>query len=143
VLMKKTTKYLIFLLWSLIKIINVIPSILSDESTRSFICLRRHIYMSHVNKVQLIRIKIIFDVYMCRLRHINDPVLSSLKMEGIRLSFYVWGSLWEWKANMLQIVFMLHRNLLASNLQEFTSCWELKKNVCYKFYFSYMYPCKS
>jgi hypothetical protein len=24
---------------------------------------------------------------MCRLRHINDPVLSSLKMEGIRLLF--------------------------------------------------------
>jgi hypothetical protein len=24
------------------------------------------------------------DMYMCRLRHINDPVLSSLKMEGIR-----------------------------------------------------------
>jgi hypothetical protein len=29
------------------------------------------------------------DMYMCRVRHINDPVLSSLKMEGIRLlSFY-------------------------------------------------------
>jgi hypothetical protein len=25
------------------------------------------------------------DMYMCRLRHIHDPVLSSLKMEGIRL----------------------------------------------------------
>jgi hypothetical protein len=25
------------------------------------------------------------DMYMCRLRHINDSVLSSLKMEGIRL----------------------------------------------------------
>jgi hypothetical protein len=24
---------------------------------------------------------------MCRLRHINDPVFSSLKMEGIRLLF--------------------------------------------------------
>jgi hypothetical protein len=24
---------------------------------------------------------------MCRLRHINDPVLSSLKMEGIDLLF--------------------------------------------------------
>jgi hypothetical protein len=23
------------------------------------------------------------DMYMCRPRHINDPVLSSLKMEGI------------------------------------------------------------
>jgi hypothetical protein len=65
-----------------------IPFILSDESTGSFICLRRHIYMSHVNKVQPIRIKMMCDMYMCRLRHINDPVLSSLKMEGIRLSFY-------------------------------------------------------
>jgi hypothetical protein len=27
------------------------------------------------------------DMYMCRLRHINDSVLSSLKMEGIRLLF--------------------------------------------------------
>jgi hypothetical protein len=27
------------------------------------------------------------DMYMCRLRHINDPVLSSLQMEGIRLRF--------------------------------------------------------
>jgi hypothetical protein len=27
------------------------------------------------------------DMYMCRLRHINDPVLSSLKMEGIRFFF--------------------------------------------------------
>jgi hypothetical protein len=25
-----------------------------------------------------------WDMYMSRLRHINDPVLSSLKMEGIR-----------------------------------------------------------
>jgi hypothetical protein len=28
------------------------------------------------------------DMYMCRLRNINDPVLSSLKMEGIRLLYY-------------------------------------------------------
>jgi hypothetical protein len=27
------------------------------------------------------------DMYMCRLRHIHDPVLSSLKMEGICLLF--------------------------------------------------------
>jgi hypothetical protein len=27
------------------------------------------------------------NMYTCRLRHINDPVLSSLKMEGIRLLF--------------------------------------------------------
>jgi hypothetical protein len=30
------------------------------------------------------------DMYMCRLRHINDPVLSSLKMESIRLLF-IWN----------------------------------------------------
>jgi hypothetical protein len=36
-----------------------IPSIFNDESTESFICLRQHIYISHVNKVQLIRVKII------------------------------------------------------------------------------------
>jgi hypothetical protein len=29
------------------------------------------------------------DMYMCRLRHINDPVLSSLKMEGISLLYFV------------------------------------------------------
>jgi hypothetical protein len=27
------------------------------------------------------------DMYLCRLRHINDPVRSSLKMEGICLLF--------------------------------------------------------
>jgi hypothetical protein len=38
-------------------------------------------------KVQPIRIKIC-DMYMCSLRHINDPVLSSLKMEVIRFIFF-------------------------------------------------------
>jgi hypothetical protein len=33
-----------------------IPSIFNDKSTESFICLRRHIYMSHVNKVQPINV---------------------------------------------------------------------------------------
>jgi hypothetical protein len=32
------------------------------------------------------------DMYMCRLSHINDPVLSSLKMEGIRLLFSLYGA---------------------------------------------------
>jgi hypothetical protein len=47
--------------------------------------------MSHINKVQPILVKNYMhssntcDMYMCRLRHINDPVLSPLKMEGIRL----------------------------------------------------------
>jgi hypothetical protein len=30
------------------------------------------------------------DMYMCRLRHISDSVLSSLKMEGICLLFHRW-----------------------------------------------------
>jgi hypothetical protein len=29
------------------------------------------------------------DMYMCRLRHVNVPVLSSLKMEGVRSLFLV------------------------------------------------------
>jgi hypothetical protein len=39
-----------------------ILSIFSDESIGSFICLRRHIYMSYVNKIQPIHIKIC-DMY--------------------------------------------------------------------------------
>jgi hypothetical protein len=31
------------------------------------------------------------DMYMCRLRHIHDPVFSPLKMEGIRLLFFIVG----------------------------------------------------
>jgi hypothetical protein len=41
--------------------------------------------MSHFNKVKPIHVTC--DTYMSRLRHINDPLLSSLKMEGIRLCF--------------------------------------------------------
>jgi hypothetical protein len=36
------------------------------------------------------------DMYMCRLRHINDPVLSSLKMEGIRFLFISAVALFKW-----------------------------------------------
>jgi hypothetical protein len=60
------------------------------KSTGSCICLRRHIYMSHVNKVQPIPVKMLriaairVNMYMSDLRHIHHPVLSSLKMEGIR-----------------------------------------------------------
>jgi hypothetical protein len=32
-------------------------------------------------------------MYMCRLRHINDSVLLSLKMEGIRLLFLFYYSM--------------------------------------------------
>jgi hypothetical protein len=35
--------------------------------------------------IHVTRIAAMHIVYMCRLRHINDSVLSSLKMEGIRL----------------------------------------------------------
>jgi hypothetical protein len=50
-------------------------------------------YMSHVLLlcVSFLRVLVVLyltcDMYMCRLRHINDSVLSSLKMEGIRLLF--------------------------------------------------------
>jgi hypothetical protein len=58
-------------------------------------CLRLDLYMSNV---LLLCIIIFFtridytlltcDIYQFSLRHINDPVLSSLNMEGIRF-FYV------------------------------------------------------
>jgi hypothetical protein len=38
------------------------------------------------------------DMHMYRLRHIHDPVLSSLKMEGIRLLFF-----------LLSIIFYTHK----------------------------------
>jgi hypothetical protein len=59
-----------------------IPSIFSDGSTGSFICLRRHIFMSHVIFMRIGCTLLTCDMYMYRLRHINDPVLPSLKMEG-------------------------------------------------------------
>jgi hypothetical protein len=39
--------------------------------------------------IHVTRIAAMHIIYMCRLRHINDSVLSSLKMEGIRLLFTV------------------------------------------------------
>jgi hypothetical protein len=62
-----------------------IPSIFSDESNESFTCLRRHIYMSHIIFMRIGFTLLTCDMYMCRLRHINDLVLTSLMMEGIRL----------------------------------------------------------
>jgi hypothetical protein len=38
--------------------------------------------------IRVTRIAAMHIIYMCRLRHINDSVFSSLKMEGIRLLFY-------------------------------------------------------
>jgi hypothetical protein len=34
-------------------------------------------------------------MYMSDLRYIHDPVLSSLKMEGIRLAFIVTADVWQ------------------------------------------------
>jgi hypothetical protein len=63
------------------------PSIFNDGSTGSFIRLRRHIYMSHIIFMRIGFTLLTCDMYMCHLRYINDPVLSSLKMEGI--SFFL------------------------------------------------------
>jgi hypothetical protein len=41
-----------------------------------------HIIFTHIGCTLLTR-----DMYMCRLSHIHDPVLLSLKMEGMRLLF--------------------------------------------------------
>jgi hypothetical protein len=70
-----------------------IPSVFNDESTKLFICLRRHIYMSHVLLLCISFLRVLVVLYlcvtfMCRLRHINDSVLSSLKMEGICLLYF-------------------------------------------------------
>jgi hypothetical protein len=54
-------------------------------------------YTTHIHVTRIAAMHIIFtrigctlltcDMYMCRVRHRYDPVLSSLKMEGIRLLF--------------------------------------------------------
>jgi hypothetical protein len=77
----------------IIKSTEHIPSIFNDESTRSFIHLRRHIHVTRIPATHIIFTRIsctLFtcDMYMCRLSHIHDPVLSSLKMKGIRLLFF-------------------------------------------------------
>jgi hypothetical protein len=56
-------------------------------------------YATHIHVTLIAAMHIIFkhigctlftcDMYMCRLRHINESVLSSLKMEGIRLLLLV------------------------------------------------------
>jgi hypothetical protein len=54
----------------------------------------KHVLLLHIS---FLRVLVVFtcDMYMCRLRHINDPVLSSLKMEGIRL-FFSTAFKWAW-----------------------------------------------
>jgi hypothetical protein len=54
--------------------------------TKSFIHVTR-IAAMHIIFTPIGCILFTCDMYMCRLRHINDSVLSSLKMEGIRLLF--------------------------------------------------------
>jgi hypothetical protein len=55
----------------------------SDRIVRT--CLR--ITATHIIFTCISCTLFVCDMYMCRLRHINDPVLSSLKMEGIRLLY--------------------------------------------------------
>jgi hypothetical protein len=63
-----------------------IPSIFNDESTGSFICLRRHIYISHVNKVQLIRVKMIC---IAVIRAFQPIVVQKMWMLAVVLTTYV------------------------------------------------------
>jgi hypothetical protein len=63
-----------------------IPSIFNDESTVSFICLRRHIYISHVNKIQLIRVKIIC---VAVIRTFQPTVVQKMWMLAVALTTYV------------------------------------------------------
>jgi hypothetical protein len=54
-----------------------IPSIFKDESTGSCVCLISLIYMSHVNKVQPIRVKAI------RVKDMKDNVSRSFEMRHV------------------------------------------------------------
>jgi hypothetical protein len=60
-------------------------SIFTTES-KSFIHVT-HIAAMHIIFTRIGCILFMYDMYMCCLRHINDSVLSSLKMEGKRLLF--------------------------------------------------------
>jgi hypothetical protein len=57
--------------------------------TKSFIHVTR-IAALHISFTRIGCTLFTCDMYMCRLRHINDSVLSSLNMEGIRLLFGSW-----------------------------------------------------
>jgi hypothetical protein len=67
--------------------------------TKSFIYVTRivamHIIFTHIGCTLFT-----CDMYMCRLRHINDSVLSSLKMKGTRLIFILLSY-----SNLIQICF--------------------------------------
>jgi hypothetical protein len=62
-----------------------VPSIFNDKSTESFICLRRHIYMSHVNKVQPIRVKMICIAAIREIIIYLPPLLPQHAPPHIRL----------------------------------------------------------
>jgi hypothetical protein len=57
------------------------------KNTKSFIHVTR-IAAMHIIFTRISCTLFTCDMCMCRLRHINDPVLSSLKLEGIRLLSY-------------------------------------------------------
>jgi hypothetical protein len=60
----------------------------ATKSTGLCICLRLDLYMSHVKKYNRYALQNnTCDMYMSSLRHIHDPVLSSLKMKCICLLF--------------------------------------------------------
>jgi hypothetical protein len=54
------------------------------------------------------------DMYMCRLRHINDPVLSSIKMEGIRVFIL--------RKSCISIPADVHRPRLVAPYKEEDNC---------------------
>jgi hypothetical protein len=58
--------------------------------TKSFIHIT-HIAAMHIIFTRIGCTLFTCDMYMCRLRLINDPVLSSLRMEGISLLFFLSG----------------------------------------------------
>jgi hypothetical protein len=52
------------------------------------------------------------DMYMCRLRYINDSVLSSLKMEGIRF-FFLYNVGQNWPDNPTSTPHQTERHVMA------------------------------
>jgi hypothetical protein len=71
-----------------------IPYIFKDEGTGSCICLSRHIHVTRIPAMRMIFTRIgstllTCDMYMCCERHIHDLVLSSLKMYGIHLLYFL------------------------------------------------------
>jgi hypothetical protein len=59
------------------------------------------------------------DMYMCRLRHINDSVLSSLKKEGICLLFFIFVPLLLPQTNPTK---MLTQRVWRLTFREYSKC---------------------